>query len=180
MTVYRIATDLALFALLGRALPLLAQQRVLMTEERGMLRTEIDTTGSAATFSAPAPQVYDALKAVYKDLGVKLESVNDAMYEAGNIEFWKARTFAGKRISTFLNCGNNMTGPNADSYRVYMSLIGRVSPVGDGSSLVLVFQANARNVMEGSREPVACGSNGKFELRFLNLVKEKLEEAMKR
>ena len=50
---------------------------------------------------------------------------------AGRVEsnvFYRRGDLAGRQISTYLSCGEGITGPYADNYRVYMVAMVTVAP----------------------------------------------------
>ncbi len=167
----------ALLTLALVATPAQAQQRGLLIGAEDPIRVLYDTLGNSATISVPPTRVLQAVRELFKDLGVEIKHDNPAAGELGNINFWKMRRFAGSPMSAWLNCGSNVTGSNADSRRIYMNLVTRTRPTADkGSSTQVVLRATAVEVAGGSTDPVECASNGRLELRLLRLLEDKLQQ----
>ena len=164
---------LPLFALGAMAAaPLSAQKARTVIVVPGQLTQEItDTTGTAYEVPFPAGKVYTAVIAAFNELKIPADIRDSA---AGRVEtnvFHRRGDLGGKQISTYLGCGDGITGPYADSYRVYMIVMTTVEPKGpDRSSVRTVLLGGAVNVTEGARQPMACESTGRWEIRLHKLV----------
>ena len=141
-------------------------QRTVAVDDQQVYRTSVMANPKAAVPAAPS-RVFDALKAVYDELGVPPGTHDPSTGRIGNTDFWKTRKFAGESISSFLNCGESLTGTVANNYRIYMSLLSIVRPDGKGASEVeTAFRAQAQNMEGTSADRIACGSTGKLEERI--------------
>jgi hypothetical protein len=126
----------------------------------------------AATIAAPAGAVWLAVKKVYLDLDVPVTVENPSARQIGNQNFYRTRTFAGKPMTEFVDCGNGMTGPKASSYRIYMSLLTDVIPDGQGSARVqTTFVPMGQDMQGNSTDRIVCGTTGRLETLFLERVK---------
>jgi hypothetical protein len=115
------------------------------------------------------------VKAVFKELEIPPGIDDPANGRFGNVDFWKTRRLAGQAMSTYLNCGESFTGPAADTYRIYISLVAIVRPVGKGASeLETAFHAQAQNMEGTSSDRIPCGSTGRLEERIRKAVLLKL------
>jgi hypothetical protein len=122
-------------------------------------------TAAERTFPMPPAKVAAAVRLAYGNIGVPI-SIDDATGKRiGNADFYRSRTFAGKAMTTLVSCGSSMTGPNAASFRIYMSLITTIEPDGRGGSTVgLLFESTARDVVGGaSNDRISCGTSGALE-----------------
>lgn len=114
--------------------------------------------------AVPPTSAWPVVRKVYKALEVDVTVDNPVTHQVGNQNFWKTRTFAGHRMSEFVDCGSGMTGLKADSYRIYMSLLTLVNPDGQGGTkLETIFVPVAQDVSAGSTDRVPCGSTGQLE-----------------
>jgi len=141
-------------------------ERIVAVDNQGVLRTTVAPNAKTAIPVAPA-RAFEALKAVYEELAIPLGTNDAAAGRIGNADFWKTRKLGNEPISTYLHCGESFTGPAADNYRVYMSLVSVVRSDGKGASeLETAFAATARNMEGTSGTGIACGSNGRLEDRI--------------
>lgn len=130
-----------------------------------------DTTGTAYDVPFSVARTYAAVLAAFDELKIPAD-IRDSI--AGRVEtnvFHRRGDLGGKQISTYLGCGDGITGPYADSYRVYMIVMATVEPKGPNtSSIRTVLLGGAVNVSEGARQPMACESTGRWEIRMHKLV----------
>lgn len=144
----------------------LPTERTVAVDDNNVYRT---TVLPNAKFTVPASpnRVFEAVKAVYEELGVPPGTNDPATGRFGNIDFWKQRRFGNEAMSMYLNCGDSFTGPVANSYRIYMSLISIVRPDGKGGSeLETAFTAQAQNMEGTAGDRIACGTSGRLEERI--------------
>ena len=96
----------------------------------------------------------------------------------GNTDFSKMRKLGTEPISRYLNCGDSIMGPAADTYRVYISLISQVHPDGKGETdFETSFVAQARNMEGTTSDRVACGTTGRLEEHIRLRLIEKLNSS---
>jgi hypothetical protein len=113
----------------------------------------------------PPRDVWIVVKQVYADYQVPL-TVDDAVaMTLGNQDFYRSQRFAGRRMPELVNCGSGMTGPNAATYRIYMSLLTNIVDDGrGGSTLHSTLQASARDMAGPSAsDRIPCASSGELE-----------------
>lgn len=145
-------------------------ERIVATDNENVYRTTVPPNAKVSLAVAPS-RAFDALKAAYEELGIPPATIDPATARIGNTNFWKSRRLADQPISTYLNCGDTLTGPAADVYRIYMSLISAVRPDGKGGSeLETAFTGQARNMDGASGDRVACGSTGRLEERIQKII----------
>lgn len=162
---------LILLAVLAVA-PLSAQRSRTVVIVPGKLTEVItDTMGTAYEVPYPPARVYSVVLAAFKELKIPADVQDSA---AGRVEskvFHRRGDLAGKQISTWLSCGEGITGPYADTYRVYLTAMTTVAPKGeDGSTIRTILLAGAVNVADGARQPMACETTGRLEIRLHRLV----------
>jgi hypothetical protein len=166
----------SLLALLPLALPAAAQRTRSVVVIPGQLtRVVTDTVGTPYPVPFPPAQAYRALQEVYAELKLPTVSRDSAQRLVDSEVFYRQGTLGGRQISTYLSCGEGMTGPNADSYRVYMVIWSTIVPVeGERAALRTAFLAGAVNVTEGSRQPMPCESTGRLEVRIHQMLLHRL------
>jgi hypothetical protein len=148
------------------AAPLCAQRTRSVEVVPGQItRVVSDTMGTPYPVPFPRAQTYRALLAVYDDLKLPAEVRDSVAGQVGVVSFYRRGDFAGRQISAWLSCGDSVTGPNADNYRVYMYLMSVIAPAGEGAVTVrTVLMAGAVNVTEGARQAMPCESTGRLEV----------------
>ena len=169
-------TGLVLLSLALTATPAAAQRTRVVVVVPGMATQIIDdTVGTSYAVPYPPALVFKVLLTVYADLKLPTEVKDSAAFQIGSQMFYRQNSVAGKQISAYLSCGEGMTGPNADYYRVYMNIWSTITPEGkNGSTMRTAYLAGAMNVSEGSRQPMPCESTGRLELRLHQEVLKKL------
>lgn len=157
-----------LLALSLLAAPLAAQRTRTMVVIPGRLTRVIsDTTGTLYEVPFPPGRTYAAVLATYEALKLPAEIRDSAQGRVETGVFHRRGDIGGKQISTYLSCGDGITGPYADTYRVYMIVMTTVEPRGnDRSAIRSVLLGGAVNVSEGARQPMACESTGRWEIRL--------------
>lgn len=158
------------------AVPLDAQRpRTVIVVPGQMTQVVVDTMGTPYEVPFPAAAAFRALLAIYQEFRIPLEVNDSAEYQAGSATFHKQATFAGRQISTWLSCGDGATGPNADSYRVYMILSSTIRPESaERSVLRSVYLAGAVSNSGSASQPMPCESTGRLEVRIHQLLLRKL------
>lgn len=165
----------AWLGLLALPMPVAAQRsRVVIVVPGKLTRVLTDTTGTPYEVPYPPAQVFQALLAVYAELKIPTEMRDSAAGQLGSQIFYRRGSLGGRQLSTYLSCGDGMTGPNADSYRVYMDIWSTLAPSGSGVVLRTAYVAGAVNVTEGSRQPMPCESTGRLEFRIHQMVVKRL------
>ena len=157
------------------AAPLAAQRTRSIVVVPGQLTTVItDTMGTPYDVPFEPGRTYTAVLNALAELKIPAE-VRDS--SGGRVEsnvFFRHGELGGKQISTYLSCGDGITGPYADSYRVYMIAVITVTPQPDHSSSIrTIFLGGAVAIAEGARQPMACESTGRLEIRLHKLVLKK-------
>lgn len=148
-------------------------ERIVAADNQGVIRT---TVAPNAKVSIPVPpgQAFAALKSAYDELGVPVTTNDAASGRVGNTSFWKARKLGSESISTYLNCGESLTGTIADNYRVYFSVMSAIRSDGKGGSeLETALSAYAQNMEGTAGDKIPCGTTGRFEERLQKSVVQK-------
>lgn len=137
--------------------------RILAVDKSGIYRT---TDAPAASFVSPvdANRTLRALADVYTALGIELTLIDPPNGRIGNPRFAKRRELNGQAISTYLNCGRNMTGDRADNDRVTWSVVSTAKADGAGGTRVVTAVTADAQPMDGtSGDHTACGTTGRLE-----------------
>ena len=133
----------------------------------------MDTVASEYMVNAPTGKTFAAAAQVFKTLGFKATVRDSVGGLIGNEEFSRTRTLVGSQMSTWLNCGSGMTGPNADNYRITIALMIIIDPAANNTTRMRVgMVGSGANIVGNSTEPVACGTTGRLEERIAQLIKD--------
>lgn len=174
----RLLTPLAAFllAVVGAASPASAQAlnaTVMLPGFRGVVR--LDTVGTAVAVNAPPGAVFTALRYALDSLAVEAAVRDSAAGLVGNLGLKLTRRFAGKQMSTWVDCGIGHTGATANAYRIHLAILAGVAAASDGGSRVRVAVAAGAQAFSGPLgDPIACESTGAIENRILELVRQRL------
>jgi hypothetical protein len=169
----------SVLAVIAIAAPAAAQRsRVVVVVPGQLTQVLSDTMGTPYDVPFPPALAYKALLAVYAELKIPSEVKDSAAGQVATQMFYRQGTLGGRQISTYLSCGDGMTGPNADYYRVYMNIWSTLAPApaasGGGLILRTAYLAGAVNVSEGARQPMPCESTGRLEVRIHQMLLKKL------
>jgi hypothetical protein len=146
-------------------------------DDQNVYRTTV-LPNAKSPIPAPPARAFEALKQVYTELEIPPGTNDPATGRFGNTDFWKSRRLGGEAMSTYLNCGESFTGPAANNYRIYISLLSMVRPDGKGASeLETAFAAQAQNMEGTSGDRIPCGSTGRLEERIRKTLLLKLGAA---
>ncbi|MCC6930632.1 MAG: hypothetical protein IT359_16710 [Gemmatimonadaceae bacterium] len=138
---------------------------------RGVVRMDTVAQGPTAVRGSPAA-VFTALRRALDSLGVEASVADSAAGLVGNLGLKVTKRFAGKQMSTWVDCGIGHTGPTANAYRVNMAILAGVAPSTDGGSNVRIAVAAGAQAYSGPLgDPIACESTGAIERRVLELVR---------
>src|SRR5262249_20266990 len=150
------------------------QRQTIFTSDQGTLLTDA-ARAEATEVDAPPVAVWAAVKKVYTDLGIPVTLENPNGHQLGNPNFVKTRQLGGQQMPLLVNCGNSMTGPNAATFRMTLSLLTDVNAdAKGGSKLQTTFVASGQDVNGGDSYRIPCGSTGRLELLVLSQVKAAL------
>ncbi|HEX6942126.1 MAG TPA: hypothetical protein VF128_04325 [Gemmatimonadaceae bacterium] len=135
----------------------------------------LDSGTVDTTLPASAGAVFVAARQVFFELKIPAPIADSARGYLINGRFIKLRELAGFPLSTYLNCGAGMTGPNADAFRVTMAVAALIDGTGPNTSrLRLTVLAGAESTEGVSKSAVACGSSGILEERILRTIRLKI------
>jgi hypothetical protein len=141
-------------------------ERTVAVDDQQVYRTTVLANSKAPVAAAPG-RAFQALKVVYDELGIPPGTHDPATGRYGNTDFFKTRRLGNEAMSTYLNCGESFTGPVANNYRIYLSVLSIIRPDGKGGSeLETAFSAQAQNMEGSSGDRISCGSTGRLEERI--------------
>ena len=124
----------------------------------------MDTVTTWVLVGGTPLEVFRKTRQSYESLKLKVNHIDSTTGIVGNTGFNHTGGLAGRRMSSWVSCGEGLTGPNADTWRVTLAVVSWVEPISrDTSRLRTTVMATARNLAEGSRVPMACTTTGQME-----------------
>ena len=119
---------------------------------------------TTAVVAGPADSVWRVLESVMEGTGVKIAIDEPTTGRIGNQRFRAVRRLGKEPLSRLFSCGNGMTGPNADSYHVFIGFVAAITPAaGNRTRLQLQVTAEAIDVPGGRSERIGCFTTGRLE-----------------
>jgi len=132
----------------------------------------MDTVNTWVLVPGRPAEVFRKTRHVYETMKLKAPLVDSTGGILGNPGFKHTGAMAGGRMSTWIRCGEGMTGPNADTWRITMALLSSVERVAeDTTRLRTVIVSTASNLAEGGRTPMTCTSTGQLEAQIHSKVR---------
>ena len=124
------------------------------------------------TLTVPVTTARTAVQQAFTDYSIPVTLNNPTSGQIGNPDFYRSARFMGRPMVELVSCGSGITGPNAATYRIFMSMLATVKANAQGQAVVsMTFTASARDVAGGaSGDRLPCGSSGNVEQRFLERV----------
>ncbi|HJU72822.1 MAG TPA: hypothetical protein VJ717_03680 [Gemmatimonadaceae bacterium] len=132
----------------------------------------LDTLAVRMEIPAPPEEVFPvAAAALEHELKMELTTRDSTLGVVGNLYMIKLRRLGKSALSRYLSCGNGMTGPNADNYRIYMSVAALVDPLPDKrTKFGVAVAAGAQDIQGNAKLPIACGTTGALETEIRRIV----------
>ena len=130
------------------------------------LRLDFDVRATPA-------KVYEATLEAFAALDIPVGNTVSTAGIIGSERFHRMRSFAGDLLSKSFACGEDPTGPNADSHRIEIAVVAYVSPAptgGSGTRLGLAVVAQGREPTGPYRTPRGCASTGAIERKLYRRI----------
>lgn len=132
----------------------------------------MDTIGKAVEIADSYSRTYTAVRAVFGSLKIPTEVHDSAGGVIGTLKFLRERTVAGGALSQFIDCGDGITGPNADAFRIHLAIIARLVPLpNEHTKLTVALAAGGTNVSGNAWDPVRCQTRGVLEYQMVEKVR---------
>lgn len=134
----------------------------------------IDTLGTSSYVRFPAARVWAAIPAVFDSLGLDLNFRVPEEHRTGTCYQKLRLRLGGDLLSTYLDCGETRSLPNADRYEIALTVIVTLEPQGSGTAVhtfVLGVGLDESGVASGR---IWCYSKGRLEDRITKLLEARL------
>jgi len=122
----------------------------------------------------PRAAVWAVMPSVFETLGIETPTVDPRSFVIGNPGDRVARISGSARLSTYLDCGIGILGPNADRYEVTLQLLVQLAGYPEGGTLVRTTLDAFARPRDSSGEPIHCASQRTLERLIVDLVAAEL------
>jgi len=125
------------------------------------------------SIARPVEVVRAAVRQAFADYSIPVTVDNAASGQTGNPDFYRTRQFMGRPMTDLVSCGSGITGPNAASFRIFLSIIvtTKASATG-GTALAVLVQATARDMVNGtSNDRLVCAGSGRIEQLLVERIR---------
>ena len=130
---------------------------------------------SSDTLAVPTKNAWGALVQTYAGFGVPLQGADAAARMIATQYFHTHATFAGERMSRWLECGSTLTGDIASNYEITMRFGSLIDTSVVGRSIVRTV-VTATAVAPGTgTSTIECSSRGNLEKQIARLVASKAQ-----
>jgi hypothetical protein len=117
-----------------------------------VLSTIAESSPAVEPLAASPEGAFAQVAGTYAELGIPLTIISPAAMLAGNQGFNVRHAIGGVAMRNYLLCGDDGTGPNADTYQISMNIATQITKEADGTS-------KAATVMDATATPMSMGSN---------------------
>ncbi|MBX3147221.1 MAG: hypothetical protein KF785_10675 [Gemmatimonadales bacterium] len=151
---------------------LAAQAQESARTEWGNFNFNRDLGRTSGAVAGPADSVHRVLLKTLDDLGLKIKDDQTAPRQIAMVRHRLVRRLGKTTLSRYFSCGQGLTGPNADTWYVYLNFHSRIAAGGpDKSQINLEITADAVDVPGGRNDRVACATTGNLELAIIERMR---------
>ncbi len=152
--------------------------QVITNEPDGGVRIFTNAAGQpiGRAFRVPPDKLWPIAIDAYARVGLRIDGSDPAQHIVQTRGLQIRRKLNGTALSAYFDCGMEMTGPIADSWRLTLDGKMAVSPgmTADSAHVTTMFTVVARPVEGNSATPTACSSNGRLEAAVAKAIGESL------
>ena len=118
-----------------------------------------------ALLDAPRESVWELLPDVYEELGLPVPGGDRSIWTVAVVDHRTSRRIGSMRMSSLISCGSDLTGQNADTHRIRMTVRTWLEAEGEGTIARTRVEATASST-EGRASVISCTSKGELENRI--------------
>ncbi len=158
--------------------PPTALPQVITNEPDGGVRIITSATGQpiGRAFAVSPVKMWPLASAAYARVGLRIDGSDPGQHMVQTRNFQVRRKLGGASLSAYFDCGYEMTGPIADTWRLtvdgHMAVSPTVSP--DSSRVTTILKVVARPIEGNSATATPCSSNGRLEAQIASAISEAL------
>jgi len=128
---------------------------------------------SSDTLTIAPSRAWPALVQTYASFGVPIQGADAARHVIATQYVHAHATFAGERMSRWLECGSTMTGDIASAYEITLRFGTMLDTSMAGRSIVRTALTATAIAPGSGTTPVECNTRGSLEKRIAALVASK-------
>lgn len=152
--------------------------QVITNESDGGVRIITNAAGQPIghAFAVAPDKIWPLAVDAYARVGLRIDGSDPAQRLVQTRALQIRRKLNGAALSTYFDCGLEMTGPIADSWRLTLDGRMAVSPglAGDSSHVTTMFTVVARPIEGNSATTTGCSSTGRLEAAVAKAIGEAL------
>lgn len=156
--------------------PPAALPQVITSEPDGGVRIITSATGQpiGRSYAVPPEQLWPVAIDTYARVGLRVDGSDATRRMVQTRALQLRRKLNGVPLSRYFDCGTEMTGPIADSWRLTLNASMSVSPgmSPDSSHVTTIVTVLARPFEGNSATSAACSSTGRLETLLANSIAE--------
>ncbi len=154
--------------------PPVALPQVITNEPDGGLRVITSATGQpiGRSYAVSPDKLWPIAIDAYARIGLRIDGSDPGRRMVQTRALQLRRRLNGAALSSYFDCGNEMTGPIADSWRLTLNGTMSVSPglSADSSHVTTMLTVVARPFEGNSASSPACTSTGRLEMALANAI----------
>jgi hypothetical protein len=153
---------------------------VVVTTEAGTAEAVLrrDTYVAMASLAATRSDAWEPLLDAWAEVGLPEPAADRRSFRISVSGHPVQRRLARTPLSQYLSCGTSISGPNADSHRIRLTVNALLEPAGEERSVLHVrVEAVAHSTEGASASPIQCATLGKLEAAIVNSVQRRLGPA---
>jgi hypothetical protein len=159
-----------LAGLAAASMPVMAAAQVNISMRAWRQAVLMDTLRQDHHLKAAPEKVYEAALKAFAELDLPTGQTDGRQGIITTERFERTHALVGKPMSRSFNCGETVTGPLADSYRLEIAVVLWVADDKPGTKLGLATIASGRDISGTGLRPRECASLGFVETRLLETI----------
>jgi hypothetical protein len=128
---------------------------------------------SSDTLTVTPKKAWPALVQTYAAFGVPLQGADPSTYSIATQYIHARGSFAGERMSRWLECGTTITGDIATQYEITLRFGSMLDTSVVGRTIIRTALSATAIASGSGTTPVECSTRGAFEKRIAALVASK-------
>lgn len=156
------------------------RQTVVVTTQTGTAEAVLrrDTHVAVASLPVTRAEAWEPLLDAWAEVGLPEPVTDRRGFTVSVSNHPVQRRLARTPLSQYLSCGTSISGPNADSHRIRLTVNALLEAAGEERSVLHVrVEAVAHSTEGASATPIQCATLGKLEAAIVSSVQQRLRPA---